>query len=98
LQVIREGGDFDLEGEITGYNFASMAVTDGAYASQTRLTITVRVRFTNRTNPDEDFEKNYSAYQEFTNENTIDQVQDELCRLILEEIVDLIFNETAATW
>ena len=98
LQVLREGGDFDLEGEIKGYNLTSMAVTDGAYASQTRLTITVNVRFTNNTNPEEDFEKSYSAYQEFSNDNTIDQVQDDLCKLIIDEIVDLIFNETAANW
>ena len=98
LKVLREGGDYDLEGEITGYNYISMAVTDGAYASQTRLTVIVRVRFTNNTDPEKDFEKNYSAYQDFSNDKTITQVQDELCKLIVEEIVDLIFNETVADW
>ena len=98
LQVLREGGDYDLEGEITGYNFTSMAVTDGAYASQTRLTVAVRVRFTNNTNPEDDFERSYSAYQEFSNQSTIDQVQDELCDIIMKEIIDQIFNDTVANW
>jgi len=98
LQVIREGGDMDLEGEITGYNLTPQAVKEDAYASQTRLTITVRVRFTNKSNSEEDFEQTYSAYQEFSNEQTIDSVQDELCKAIIDEIVDQIYNETVANW
>lgn len=98
LRVLRENGDLDLEGEITGYNFTSMAVKDGELASQTRLTITVRVRFTNNSNSEEDFEKSFSAYSEFSNESTIDQVQEELCDVIMKEIIDQVFNETVANW
>ena len=98
LRVVREGGDLDLEGEISGCNFTSMAVTDGAYASQTRLTVSIRVRYTNNTDPDDFLEQTFSAYQEFSNASTIDQVQDELFKLIIEEIVDAIFNETVAKW
>lgn len=98
LQLLREGGDLDLEGEITNYTLTPQAVKEDAYASQTRLTITVRVRYTNRTNPDEDFEQTFSAYQEFGNENTIDMVQEQLCELIISEIVDQIYNGTVANW
>jgi hypothetical protein len=98
LQVLRDGGDLDLEGEITNYTLTPQAVKEDAFASQTRLTITVRVRYTNRTNPEEDFEQTFSAYQEFSNENTIDMVQDQLCELIISEIVDQIYNGTVANW
>jgi hypothetical protein len=98
LQVLREGGDLDLEGEITNYTLTPQAVKEDAYASQTRLTITIRVRYTNQTNPEEDFEQTFSAYQEFGNENTIDMVQDQLCELIISEIVDQIYNGTVANW
>jgi hypothetical protein len=98
LQLLREGGDLDLEGEITNYTLTPQAVKEDAYASQTRLTITVRVRYTNQTNPDEDFEQTFSAYQEFGNENTIDMVQEQLCELIISEIVDQIYNGTVANW
>ena len=98
LQILRDGGDFDLEGEISGYNFQSMAVKDGEFAAQTRLTITVRVRFTDKTNPDADIDRSYSAYNEFPNTSTIDQAQDEACEVIIKEIIDQIFNETAANW
>ncbi|MDR2474001.1 MAG: LPS assembly lipoprotein LptE [Tannerella sp.] len=98
LQILRDNSDLQLEGEITGYNLAPQAVREDAYASQTRLTITVKVRFTNKTNSEEDFEQSFSAYQEFSNERTIDEVQDELSQLIIDEIVDQIFNKTVANW
>jgi hypothetical protein len=98
LQILREGGNLDLEGEITNYSLTPQAVREDAYAAQTRLTIAVRVRYTNETNPEEDFEQTFSAYQEFGNENTIDMVQDQLCELIISEIVDQIYNGTVANW
>ena len=98
LRVQSEGGDMNIEGEITGYNFSPLAVSGDSYAAQTRLTISIRVRFTNNADPEKDFEKTFTAKEEFDNTNLIDQVQDELCTNILKEIIDQIFNETVATW
>ena len=99
LQVLRENGTMDLEGEITGYESIPLAVREDMFASQTRLTVTVRVRFMNQVTPEDDFEQNFSAYQEFDNSSrTIDDVQDELCELILKEIIDQIYNATVAKW
>ena len=65
LSLVRDNGDLQLEGEITGYDLTPMAVKEDAYSSKTKLTITVKVRYTNRTNADEDFEQSFSAYREF---------------------------------
>ena len=98
LQLVNNNGDLDLEGEITGYELTPMAVKEDAYASQTKLTITVRVRFSNRVNPDEDFEQSFSAYREFDANQMLQDVQDELCEEIVEELVDQIYNATVANW
>ena len=55
LEVLRRGGNLELEGEITGYQLTPMAVSADSYAAETKLTITVRVRFTNNVNPEESF-------------------------------------------
>ena len=83
LQLVGSNGDLDLEGEITGYDLTPMAVKEDAYASQTKLTITVRVRYANRVNPDEDFEQSFSAYREFDATQMLQQVQDQLSEEII---------------
>ena len=98
LQLVNNNGDLDFEGEITGYELTPMAVKEDAYASQTKLTITVRVRYSNRVNPDEDFEQSFSAYREFDANQMLQDVQDELCEEIVEELVDQIYNATVANW
>ena len=98
LQVLRENGTMDMEGEITGYELMPLAVREDMLASQTRLTITIRVRFTNQVTPEDDFEQSFSAYQEFNSDTNMDTVVDELCELIIKEIVDQIYNATVAKW
>lgn len=101
LQMLRENGTLDLEGEITGYELTPQAVRDDgnkALAALTRLTVTVRVRYTNRVNPDKDFEQSFSSYKEFENSRTIDQVQEQLCREIIDDLVNQIYNATVADW
>lgn len=98
LQVISENGDMDVEGEITDYAISHLAVTDDMRASQTRLTVTVRVRFMNTTNPEEDFEQSFSAYREFDSQKMIDEVQEELCQQIVKELTEQIYNATVANW
>ena len=98
LEQVKSNGDLALEGEVTGYDFTPMGVKEGAIASQTRLTITVRVRYMNNTNPDEDFEQSFSAYREFDSNLMLQQVESSLCAEIIEEIVDQVYNATVANW
>ena len=98
LEMVNNNGDLELEGEITGYDLSNTAVKEDAYASLTKLTVTVRVRYSNRVNPDEDFEQSFSAYREFDANTMLEQVQEELCTEIIEELVDQISNATVANW
>lgn len=98
LSLVRDNGDLQLEGEITGYDLTPMAVKEDAYSSKTKLTITVKVRYTNRTNADEDFEQSFSVYREFDSNVMLQDVQDQLCSEIIEELADQIYNSTVANW
>ncbi len=99
LQVMSKGGDLHLEGEIVGYQLTPMAISADSYSSQTKLTLTIKVRFSNNKNPQEDFEKTYSAFQTFdSNNNTLNAVQDELIKTMVNDIVDNIYNDTVAKW
>lgn len=99
LQQVNQNGDLEIEGMITGYDLAPTAVKEDAWASQTRLTITIRVSYINRKEEGKDFDdQSFSAYREFDASRMLTDVQDELIQEISEEIADQIFNTTVANW
>ena len=98
LQVLRKGGDLELEGEIVGYDLTAMAISADSYSAETKLTIRIQVRFTNNIHPEESFEKTYSAYQTFDSSRMLSDVQDELCATMITELSESIYNDTVAKW
>lgn len=98
LKVLKTAGDLELEGEIVGYQLTPMAIGQDSYSAETKLTVTINVRFTNNTNPEDDFEKKYIAFQSFDSNRMITEVQDELLTTIIEDIADNIYNDTVAKW
>ncbi|GHT45845.1 hypothetical protein FACS189440_02660 [Bacteroidia bacterium] len=98
LVPVSNNGDIEIEGEITGYDVQGMAVKEDAYASRTRLTITVRVKYTNHKELNSDVDQSFSASREFDAARSIDEVQDALIREIVDELIDQIYNATVANW
>lgn len=90
--------DLRLEGEITGYTLSPQAVNEDAYASRTRLTITVRVKYIDNKNEAQGVDQTFSAYRDFSSNELLTDVQDELCTQISKELADLIFNATIGNW
>ncbi len=90
--------DLRMEGEITTYNLSPQAVGEDAYASQTRLTIAVRIKYINNKNPNLSKDQTFSAYRDFSSSEMLSDVQDELCSQICNDLTDLIFNATLGDW
>ncbi|MDR2854095.1 MAG: LPS assembly lipoprotein LptE, partial [Prevotellaceae bacterium] len=91
LQVLKTGGDWNLEGEITSLQLVPMAIAVDSYASQTKLTIVVRVRFSSKQQPEDDFEKTYSAFRQFDSNVPLNDALAELVPQIIEEITQSVF-------
>ncbi len=98
LDIVSEAGDMNVFGEITNYDTKPMAVTADEVASQNRLTVTVKIYFTNRLHPEEDFEKTFSAYADYDSTQLLDAVEGTLCEEIIEILVEDIYNATVANW
>lgn len=98
LQIVDTSADLQLEGEITGYSLSPQAVTEDAYASRTRLTIQVRIKYTDNRQEGKDIDQTFSAYRDFDSSEMLTDVQDDLCMQISKELVDLIFNATLGNW
>lgn len=95
LEVVSNNGDIHIEGEIVTCNTQGVAVKEDAYASRTRVTVAVRVRYTNRQEPGQDVNQTFSSFAEYDSSPTIpeDKLQ-EVC----EAIVDMIYNATVGNW
>ena len=98
LQLVNQNGDMEIEGEIVGYELTPMAVQEDAFASETKLTMTVRMRFRNNKIDAPEIEERISANRTFSSNTIFDSVQDQLMGELIKEIVDQIFNATMANW
>ncbi|MHC0442000.1 LptE family protein [Flavobacterium sp. 3-210] len=104
LNLVSNSGDLVYEGEIVDYRISPMTATavaaDGSVgAAQNRLTIRVNVRFTNKKNEKDDFEKQFEFYNDFAGTDLpTGTVLNNAIQTIFERITQDIFNESLAKW
>lgn len=98
LQLVEEGGDFAFEGEITGYASTTASVSSDDYALLNRLTITVRVKFTNAVDPNASFDQTFSQFTEYDSQQLLTDIQSSLDEEIVEQLVTDIFMASASNW
>lgn len=98
LDLFTDGGDVQFSGEITGYNTRPTAITGEETAARNRLTITVRVRYTNLVEPELDYDTSFSRYEDYDASSNLTDVENELIELIVENLVEDIFNRAFVSW
>ena len=99
LEQVDMDGDIEIEGAITGYDVKATAVTANEAAAQNRLTVTVKISFTNRKYPEDDFpDKSFSGYADFDSTLSLDSMEAQLWDEIVEKLCEDIFNATVANW
>ncbi len=98
LDLVSSNGDLLYEGEIVEYRISPMTATAEQRAAQNRLTISVNVRFFNRTKEDADFERRFSFFFDYDANTQLASVRDEAHVAIFERINQDVFNESLANW
>ncbi|HZJ79496.1 MAG TPA: LptE family protein [Dysgonamonadaceae bacterium] len=98
LQFVKQNADLEMEGEIVGYELTPLAVQEDSFASETRLTLTVRMRYRNNKVEGQDKEETIKAYRNFPADRMLTDVQDQLIGELVKEITDQIFNSTMSNW
>jgi hypothetical protein len=98
LNELSEDGDLEFEGQITGYEVRPMSIQKDDLAAKNRLTVSVKLKYTNNKSPEENFERSFSAYEDYDSNLTISDIEDELSELIITKLTDDIFNATIANW
>lgn len=98
LEQVEMDGDLEITGTVTGYDVRATAVTANEVAAQNRLTVTVKISYTNRKYPEEDFERSFSAYGDYDSAQSLDAVEASLCEEIVKQLCEDILNATVANW
>lgn len=98
LNLTNGTGDLNFEGEIRDYKVEPLAIQQNQTASLNRLTIVVRVKFTNSKNPKLDFDTSFSRFEDYESSKSLDTVEKELIKQIVKQLVDDVFNRAVVNW
>jgi hypothetical protein len=99
LEPASSNGDLYFSGEITDFRVTPMSGTADQTAAQNRLTVTVNVRFVNKLEEKDDFEKTFSFYSDFAaNSQLSGGVLEAALDEIVERLTQDIFNASVAKW
>ncbi len=98
LSPTNEDGDITIEGEITDYEINPVSEVSGNQAAESRLTVTVKLRYFVKYDKAQNFERSYTEYEDFDRNKSLSSVQDDLVKSIDDKLVQKIFNDTVANW
>ena len=98
LTLVDNNGDYEFEGEITDYSVNPVSIQGNDTPAQNRLTITVKVRFTNKFDENLNFEQTFSRYADYNSSLNLSSVESGLVETIVEELSEDIFNKAFVNW
>ncbi|MCU0370358.1 MAG: LPS assembly lipoprotein LptE [Bacteroidales bacterium] len=98
LDFVNEEGDLQIEGTITDYSTRPVAIQGDETAALNRLSVTVKVKYTNTIDPSKDFDAPFTRYEDYSSSQDLSAVKDQLITVINEYLVDDIFNKAVVNW
>jgi hypothetical protein len=103
LKLVPRDGDLQFDGQIIAYDFAPAAIQreNGVdQAGSNRLTMQVRVRFTNTKDPKQDFEQTFQSTADFPATRDVSSINGDptALRVPINNIITDTFNKSVASW
>ena len=98
LTLTNDIGDADFQGVIENYRTQPVSIQADEQANLERLTITIRVSYTNSADPDMDFETSFSRYEDYDARAGLEAVEAELVENIISQLTEDIFNRAFVNW
>ena len=105
LKGTKENPDILIEGEITDYSISPTTISTAVnspggniQAAQNKLTITVKVHYENKIEPDKSFDRTYSDEAVFSSDLDINSIEASQVKVVNERIINKVFNDIVANW
>ena len=98
LSINDNDGDLKFSGEITKYEIKPMAIQSNEVAGKNRLTIAVKVDFTNIYENEYNFSHTFSRYRDYESSQNFSEIEEILIEEISNELIEDIFNKSVVNW
>ena len=98
LSINDNNGDLKFSGEITKYEIKPMAIQSNEVAGKNRLTIAVKVDFTNIYENEYNFSHTFSRYRDYESSQNFSEIEEILIEEISNELIEDIFNKSVVNW
>ncbi len=107
LSLASGAADINISGIITNYSidpvaFTGTSNTPGSSSiprtAQNRLKISIRVKYENNVEPDDNWEQTFSSFSDFDATEDFTSIEQEQIELILEQLTQDIFNKSLGKW
>lgn len=98
LKLRPDDGDLHFEGTIVDYSVMPISAQANLSSSQSRLTITVNVIFTNKLDEKKNFQQRFTRFADFSSDQNFAAVEDALVRQINRELAENILNKAIVNW
>jgi hypothetical protein len=98
LTVQSTGGDIDFSGSIVNYSIDPATLTQTETVAQNRLSISIRIEFTNNLEPGKNFSQTFSDFEVYAAAEDIATVENRLIDIITDKLVQSIFNRAFGDW
>ncbi len=98
LALVRGTADVEFEGNVVEYSIKPIALQGNEFASQNRLTISVKIFYRNNKDESKNFEQVFTRYADYPGTTNLAQIEQELIRTINTQLIDDIFNKAFVNW
>ena len=98
LIPLSDNGDLIFTGQISNYSINPIAIQADETASKNRLNISVKVKFINNLDEENNYDKTFSRYVDYDSSQDFSTIEESLNEEIINQLIEDIFNEAFTNW
>ena len=98
LRLVNAEGELQFAADITVWDVKPVNVQGDETAASNRLTIGLRLSYENTIVPDLSFERTFTRFADYTSDQDLLQIEEDLVDEIGEQLSQDVFNATLGNW
>ncbi len=98
LVLDQQNAQISFSGSVSGYVVQALAPQPGETVALNRLQVTITVKYRDLEDADKNWDQSFNEYAEFSSDQILSDVEDQLLITIFEQLTENIFNKSFGDW